>query len=103
VFLQKADILITAFIFFTTKGGNLMATLIQAKRDFDLGVLKSFAIHRNQYLNGWSLTMDYNGVAVYIVDARGKLPRLFKSLDSAVHAAEHIGFKVTSLRFSNGS
>lgn len=79
-----------------------MATLGQAKRDFELGALKACSIHRAPFLPGWFLTLMYNGVPVHLVDARGKTPRVFKTLDAAVAAAEQIGFKVEGLTVLNG-
>jgi hypothetical protein len=80
-----------------------MSTMAQAKRDFGIGYLRSFTILRD--VNdlslaspGWNLDLeDMNGRRGFLVDARTKTVRVFKTLDAAVSALEEIGFQVNGL------
>lgn len=46
---------------------------------------------------GWLLHLGEGNAAGWLVDARSKEPRVFKTLDSAVSALETIGFQVNIL------
>jgi len=82
-----------------------MATMAQAKRDFDLGYLDRFELKRWDLTTGkrggWFIWLGRGNVASWLIDARDHEARQFKSLDSAVAALEQIGFKVDVL-FSGG-
>lgn len=74
-----------------------MATLAQAKRDFQHGIIKSARI---QLLMGEIVVeLMYEGKvgADTLDEARTKTPRHFKSLYGAVKAVEDVGFSVKSL------
>lgn len=72
-------------------------TMEQAKRDFQLGYLASFQIHRQPLDAGWSVVLSDGSNSGPLVDARTRQPRAFKSLDSAVSALEQVGFSVDFL------
>lgn len=79
-----------------------MATMAQAKRDFEIGYLRSFFILRDVAdgagFRGWNLDLeDINGRRGFLVDARTKSVRVFKTLDAVVSALEEIGFQVSGL------
>jgi len=80
-----------------------MATMAQAKRDFGIGYLRGFSILRDVAdmsgnPRGWNLDLeDINGRRGFLVDARTKTVRVFKTLDAAVAALEEIGFQVNGL------
>lgn len=75
-------------------------TMAQAKLDFERGLVSGFEIERNVMGPGWRLIVEfkqlnYNG---YLLDAHRKQPRVFKTLDAVISAAEQIGFQVVRLR-----
>ena len=77
-------------------------TMNIAKRDFMMGYLKRFQIVRVPPLTAgrdgcWHVQLGQGESHGYLVDARSKEPRLFKTLDAAVKASEEIGFKVITL------
>lgn len=72
-------------------------TMADAKRDFGRGYLKSFGIERYTLQMGWAVYLMDGEAVGYLVDARTKKDRLFKTLDAAVSAVESIGFKVDRL------
>lgn len=72
-------------------------TLAQAKREFALGLIVSYDLERAILGAGWHLMLRTASDVGYLVDARDKSPRLFKSLDSAVSAVEAVGFGVNGL------
>lgn len=75
-----------------------MLTVANAKRDFSIGYLRSFSILRDPLSSGWNVDIeDINGRRSFLVDARSKTARVFKTLDAAVSALEDIGFKISSL------
>lgn len=74
-----------------------MTTLAQAKRDFQIGYLTKYRIERAPVPPGWMLHLGEGNAAGWLVDARSKQPRVFKSLDSVVAALEDIGFSVLVL------
>lgn len=74
-------------------------TLDLAKRDFSLGYIVSFEIHRQPLdKTGWLVMLSDGRNSGPIRDARSRQPRVFKSLDSAVSAIEQVGFSVDLLR-----
>ena len=74
-----------------------MNTMAQAKRDFQIGYLTKYHMERAPMAAGWMLYLGEGNAAGWLVDARTKEPRTFKTLDSAVSALESIGFKVNCL------
>lgn len=75
-----------------------MNTMAQAKRDFQIGYLTTYRIDRSPLNEGWLLHLGEGNAAGWLVDARSKEKRVFKTLDSVVSAIESIGFEVNSLR-----
>lgn len=75
-----------------------MNTMAQAKRDFQIGYLTKFHIERTQMKEGWILHLGEGNAAGWLVDARSKEIRIFKTLDSVISAVESIGFEVNILR-----
>lgn len=73
-----------------------MNTLDQAKRDFKIGYLNTWRIQRAP-LGGFMLDLGEGLARGWLVDARTKEPRVFKSLDSAVSTLETIGFEINIL------
>ena len=74
------------------------ATLAQAKRDFEIGYLTKFNLRRLPLAGlGWFVWLGEGNGAGWLVDARTKQPREFKTLDAAVSSLESIGFKVEEL------
>lgn len=74
-------------------------TMAQSKRDFDIGYLTEFEVKRWPLAGlGWFVWLGQGNAAGWLVDARTKEPRQFKTLDAAVAALESIGFKVEQLR-----
>lgn len=76
-----------------------MATMAQAKREFELGMHRGFRIDRINQLN--YVVLLYSTIATpntkhseTLDDARTRQPRAFKTLDAAVRSLEMIGFKV---------
>lgn len=74
-----------------------MNTLAQAKRDFQIGYLTKYHMERAPMANGWMLHLGEGNAAGWLVDARSKEPRIFKTVDSVVSALESIGFEVNRL------
>lgn len=73
-------------------------TTAQAKRDFSLGYLSDFHIQRYPMTINWTVYLKAGGNGSgFLVDARKKEPRQFKTLDAAVAAIEEIGFRVEGL------
>jgi len=76
-----------------------MATMAQAKRDFENGAIRKFRIDNTMgkitlnliYVNGFSLS------ETPLFDARTKAPRIFKTWNAAISAADMVGFDVTSI------
>ncbi len=71
-------------------------TLAQAKAFFEAGFLSGYLIVRHPD-GGWFVDLGKSG---FIVDARTKTRRIFKSLEAAVSALEQIGFQVDALTAS---
>lgn len=72
-------------------------TMANAKRDFAAGFIKSYSIDRNMaggsvFLHGQSKLNEG-----WLIDARQKKPRVFKSLDAAILALNQIGFNTKRL------
>lgn len=74
-------------------------TMAQAKRDFKIGYLETFEIHRSIMFTGWNVILKGGTRKGPLVTARGSQAREFRTLDSAVSAVESIGFKVEGLYF----
>lgn len=73
-------------------------TTAQAKRDFSIGYLTDYHIQRFPMSTDWTIYFKISGNGSgYLVDARKKEPRHFKTLDAAVSALEEVGFKVEGL------
>jgi hypothetical protein len=77
-------------------------TMAEAKRDFTNGHLVYWEIQRGILEPGWLVLFGEErrsdrSTAYYLVDARSKEPRRFKTLDAAVAAIEDIGFEVNIL------
>ena len=72
-------------------------TLANAKRDFTIGHLTKFRIERSPMTNGWMLYLGEGNGAGWLIEARTKEPRIFKTLDSVITTLETIGFKVEAL------
>jgi hypothetical protein len=82
--------------------GQQMATMAEAKRDFENGVIRGFRIVKGMdYAGGKALELLYTANAAkqvdWMLDARTKRTRIFKTYDAAVSAAEMIGFNVDVL------
>ena len=76
-----------------------MYTMELAKRDFQLGYLQSYEIHRHPLgKSGWSVLLSDGSNTGLLSDARTRQPRVFKTLDAAVSAIEQVGFSVDLLR-----
>lgn len=77
-------------------------TMAQAKRDFEIGYLTAYEVKRWDLVtagrSGWFIWLGRGNSAGWLVDARDREARQFKTLDAAVQALEQIGFKVESLR-----
>jgi len=72
-----------------------MATLSEMKRDFDRGLYKNFSIDR--IMGELTITCEGTFGHETLVDQRTKQPRTFKSYDTAIRAAEQIGFQFTQI------
>ena len=70
-------------------------TMAEAKRDFGYGLLADYGMQR--VMGEWSVVLSGTSMRGALVDARGKTPRMFKTLDAAVSALEQIGFSVQSM------
>lgn len=69
-------------------------TTAQAKRDFSIGHLTDYHVQRWPMSSNWAIYFKVPNGSGYLVDARKKEPRQFKTLDAVVAALEDIGFKV---------
>lgn len=74
------------------------STMAQAKRDFGLGHLKTFKLTRVPMSENWGVFLGSGAAAGWLIDARTKGPREFKTLDAAVSALHQIGFQITELQ-----
>lgn len=72
--------------------------MAQAKRDFTLGHLKTFKLSRVPMTTSWGVLLGSGAAAGWLIDARTKGPREFKTLDAAVSALHQIGFQITELQ-----
>lgn len=72
-------------------------TLSQARRDFGIGFLTGFVLQVSEDRSSWRVALLGGTARGYLVDARSKEVRSFKSLDAAVRAIQEIGFGVESL------
>lgn len=75
-------------------------TMAEAKKSFQMGILKGFTVERVAGLNTVSFDVNVNGERsrAVLVDARsGSSARHFKTLDAAVNAVEQIGFSAVVL------
>jgi hypothetical protein len=73
-------------------------TIAQAKRDFEIGYLTEFSLKRWPLAGlGWFVWLGKGNAAGWLVDARSKEPREFKTLDAAVSSLESIGFRIDEL------
>lgn len=75
-------------------------TLAFSKSAFEHGIIDAAFIVRAAMEDGWNVllvTVD-NTSQHLLCDAHDKRPRLFKTLDAAVRAAESVGFVVASLQ-----
>lgn len=74
-------------------------TMAQAKRDFENGLFRAFIIDRS--MSGWCVILQGTGKIGegWLIDARRKEVRVFKTLDAAVAALGEIGFEVGRLGF----
>jgi hypothetical protein len=72
-------------------------TVAHAKRNFEFGFLTGFSI--DSTVGGWLLLLKQKGYSIDLplLDARQNEPRIFKTLDAAVSAAESVGFDVKRL------
>jgi len=76
-----------------------MATMSEAKRDFEAAYLKAFYVLPDLEPGSWNLDLeDINGRRGFLVDARSRQARIFKTSDAAIAAAREIGFQVKGLR-----
>ena len=76
-----------------------MATMAEAKRDFKAAYLRGFYVLPDIVPGCWNLDIeDINGRRGFLVDARGRKPRSFKTADAAIAAACEIGFECKGLR-----
>lgn len=77
-----------------------MATMAEAKRDFDNGVLRCYRIVLTMGVK--TVELEYltrAGIGTDTLDdARTKKTRQFKTWDAAVSALEQIGFQVNALK-----
>jgi hypothetical protein len=69
-------------------------TVALAKRDFEVGQLKSFGFVRAPMGSGWIVMLRGVGFRGPLVDARQGAVRVFKTMDAAISAVEGIGFQV---------
>ena len=76
-----------------------MATMAEAKRAFQAAYLKGFYILPDLVPGSWNLDIeDINNRRGFLVDARNREPRSFKTFDAAIAAAKEIGFNVKGFR-----
>jgi len=78
-------------------------TLVEARKDFERGLLTGFEIHdsspilSNEQL--WSITLSAKiGGPGALVDTREKTPRQFRNLDSVITTLRSIGFRAQLLQ-----
>lgn len=76
---------------------SMSNTLANAKRDFSIGYLTRFRIEKSPMADSWMLWLGDGNGAGWLIEARTKEPRVFKTLDSAVNTLESIGFQVLQL------
>ena len=74
-------------------------TIQQAKRDFELGYIRSFRVERApmEYQTWRVYLFDMGDNQGVLVDFRTKNERHFKTIDAAVSALESIGFEINLL------
>jgi hypothetical protein len=72
------------------------ALIKELKRDFELGHLKQYKIMKSVLsAKIWTIQfIDNDNNNFYLVDARTKQTREFKTLDGAISAVEEVGFEV---------
>lgn len=79
-------------------------TMAQAKRDFGLGLLRSFELH--WWIDAWVVflvsSVPVAGFSAPLLDARTESPRRFKTADAAVRSAQEVGFRVSVLMLKGG-
>ena len=71
-----------------------MFTFSNSKLLFTAGVFSSFSIERT--IGGWLVYLS-GTQSGWIVDARTKQPRVFKSVDSCITSLSTIGFTVNKI------
>lgn len=72
-------------------------TMVQAKHEHEIGFLTRCAFEREAMAGGWLVLLGEGNGRGWLVDARSKMPRIFKTLDAAVRAVEEVGFEVNQL------
>lgn len=72
-------------------------TMLQAKRDFELGYLVGWQIERVSLGEGWHVALRGVKNRGHLIDVRSRTPRTFKTLDAAVSALTQAGFRVEGL------
>ena len=74
-------------------------TMAQAKRDFERGFLKGVEVRHWEIAGGvWTVMLESMGGSIgFLVDARTKRTREFKTVDAAVRAIQSMGFKIKTL------
>lgn len=72
-------------------------TMAQAKRDVEIGYLTGYQLWRAEDKSGWAVYLSGGSARGFLVDARTRERRIFKTLDSAVSAVEQIGIQVVAL------
>ena len=83
-------------------GDQTYYTLAECKRDFTMGYLGHWQIQRALLEPGWRVLFGPGRLtdradSFFLVDARSKQPRLFKTLDAACAVIEEVGFEVSRL------
>lgn len=71
-------------------------TMEQAKQMFNVAYLTDFRIDRSLD-NEWIISLGKGMSEGFLIDARNKKVRTFKSLDSAVKTLESVGFSIDAL------
>lgn len=78
-------------------------TMQDAKRDFERRLLRSACLVALPMASGWSVsirsTLGMDGCG-WLLDARKREPRQFKTADAAIRAVQEIGFEVVKLEVS---
>lgn len=72
-------------------------TMAQAKKDFERGLLLSARLEFLDIAGVWVVVFVGVGHEGYLIDARFKIQRMFRTLDSAVSALRSVGFQVRGL------